>query len=170
MFDDEKIITQPCVGCGFCCLKTPCEACRRLYPSARICPQLLWISEKNRYICGLMTIPGLVGESYRRELYAGEGCCSNLNSWRQDVKNRHHEKEINNKIKEPIVLDKYFQIFLNCLGREMISGISIFLIISNFIGTLRKFDIDEDTIKEVATLIDYYIKNNRTKFAEDFMG
>ena len=77
---------KKCVGCGYCCIKAKCVASERLYPNAKICPQLKWLGD--RYICGLMTLPGSTGEFYRRELAANEGCSSGLNSWRQDIRRR----------------------------------------------------------------------------------
>ena len=84
----EDLKVKPCVGCGFCCITAKCSAGQRLYPSAKTCPALLWSDEKNRYYCDLMSLPGNIGFEYRKELYAGEGCCAGLNSWRNDIKNR----------------------------------------------------------------------------------
>ena len=57
----DGIRVRDCVGCGYCCAKTQCDASRRLYPSADHCPQLLWMEEDKRYKCGLMLISGPVG-------------------------------------------------------------------------------------------------------------
>jgi hypothetical protein len=107
--------TYECIGCGFCCYKAKCVAGQRLYSSATICPLLLWNGQ--RYVCDLMSIPGNVGFAYRKELYAGEGCCMNLNTWRQNIKERN---EISQK-KVKLLIAKEFQIFLYCLGREWLS-------------------------------------------------
>jgi hypothetical protein len=74
---------KKCVGCGYCCIKAKCAGSQRLYPDAKICPQLHW--QGDRYFCGLMFLPGIEGATYRKELAAGEGCYSGLNSWRKDV-------------------------------------------------------------------------------------
>jgi hypothetical protein len=44
----------------------------------------------NRYVCTLMLDP-VEGEKFRRELFAGDGCCAPLNCWRDDVRNRDDE-------------------------------------------------------------------------------
>lgn len=71
-----------CVGCGFCCIKTPCDVARRIYGPISECPKLRWNGE--RYVCELVELPGQLGEDYRKELHIGAGCCAGLNSWRGD--------------------------------------------------------------------------------------
>jgi len=77
---------KKCVGCGYCCIKAKCATSERLYPNAKTCPQLHW--QRDRYVCGLMLLPGMEGETHRRELAADEGCSSGLNSWRKDIRRR----------------------------------------------------------------------------------
>ena len=157
---------KKCVGCGFCCISAPCIAADRLYPGAKICPQLNWSDENNRYYCGLMDIPGLVGLSYKKELYAGEGCCSNLNTWRQDVKNRHPKKETNF-----LTIDPMFQLYLKSLGEEFISGDKITLTINSFIHNLIKhMGMNQAEAIKNGELVDSYIRSNRSTFMEEFMG
>jgi hypothetical protein len=155
-----------CVGCGYCCLKTPCDAARRLYPGATACPQLRWEEQANRYVCGLMTIAGTVGESYRQELYAGAGCCSALNSWRKDVKNRHHN--ISDPYQNP--LPQIFQIFLKCWAQEFISSDSIALVLANYIRQLEKADYAEKEINIIKSHIAHCLKENRHSHIKEFMG
>ena len=157
--------TQPCVGCGYCCMKTPCDASRRLYPGATICPQLFWVLD--RYECGLMKIAGLVGEGYREELAAGEGCCSSLNSWRQDVKPRN---TFDARHQLP-PLSTEFQVFLKCWASEFISVDMIRLVLAK----MKKALIEQQNYSEVDAAVTihqimHYIESNRHSFMKEFMG
>lgn len=157
----KKVDRFTCVGCGFCCSKAPCVASVRLYPGVKICPQLIWAEEDNRYICGLMTIPGLVGQSYRKELYANEGCCTNLNSWRHDVKDR----KIQNK--NLLTIDKLFQIFLRCLGEQFIIKDVIELTLMKFEHMLKKDSITDS--ENITELVRSYMDSNRPSYLKEFM-
>ena len=159
-------IMKQCVGCGFCCLKAPCEASVRLYKGAEQCPQLIWTGPVNRYLCGLMTLPEPLGESYRKELYANTGCCSGLNSWRNDVKNRHHN--ISDPYQNPI--PQMLQIFLKCWAREFISSDVIVLVLSSFIEDLKKANYSEKEIELIKPRILHYVKENRQSYIKEFMG
>ena len=69
----------PCVGCGYCCLKSQCIISERKYGRQDICPALYWNGDQ--YRCNVWReIDGI-----------GAGCCSSLNSWRKEVKNRSRE-------------------------------------------------------------------------------
>lgn len=82
--------TKACVGCGYCCISAPCVAALKLHGShLNHCPELHWNGA--RYVCRLMLREGKTGAFYRRELYAGEGCSSGLNTWRRDVRPRLEE-------------------------------------------------------------------------------
>jgi len=76
-----------CVGCGYCCIKSPCVLGQMWYgsePTER-CPGLVW--KKSRYVCKLIEEhPN--DDSLKKELSVGEGCCCGLNSWRRNVKKR----------------------------------------------------------------------------------
>ena len=158
--------TSECVGCGFCCFKAKCGAAVRLYPSAEICPALEWNKERKRYICMLMDLPGNLGPEYRKELYAGEGCCSNLNTWRKDVQQR---KEIEWKHKA-VLIPKIFQMFLASLGKEWISSDVLYLAISGFQQDLIKDGYAVEESKEIITLVAHYLKSNRPSRIKEFMG
>ena len=75
-----------CVGCGYCCLTAPC-ACgwTSVWEPGGGCPHLVWNGE--RYLCE-RAIEGPGASDFRIALAIGEGCCSSLNSWRQDVRYR----------------------------------------------------------------------------------
>lgn len=155
-----------CVGCGFCCIKTPCQVSMRLYPSVKYCPQLIWDDEKGRYFCGLMIIEGLIGEGYRKELYAGEGCCSSLNSWRNDVKKR--EPQLNRTCINP--LPEIMQIFIKCLAGNFTSTTQIKIITSQMAEILLDKGYDENEIKNILTNIIHTFEENQSSFMKSFMG
>jgi len=164
---DEIGVVKECCGCGFCCLQAKCAAGARLYPSAKVCPALIWSNESNRYYCDLATISGPVGSAYRQELHIGAGCCSNLNSWRKDVKNRHPV----DKVEVPLTIDPMFQLFLNCLGREWMSGDATFLLLSSFVFCLiNHMNMSEDDAAKVGNLVKHYIQENKFEFVKEFMG
>jgi len=154
-----------CIGCGFCCFKAKCGAAVRLYTSAEVCPALEWNEDRKRYICMLMQLPGNLGEIYRKELYAEEGCCMNLNSWRKDVQKR---REIEWKHKG-VVIPKIFQMFLASLGREWISQDALYLTVLRFQQDLIKDGYVEAEAKEIGKLIAHYLKSNRPSMVESFM-
>jgi len=154
-----------CNGCGFCCYKAKCVAAARLYPAAEICPALKWTEEKKRYVCDLMQLPGNLGEIYRKELYAGEGCCMNLNTWRKVVQKRR-EIELEHKT---VIIPKIFQMFLASLGREWISQDALYLAIMGFQQNLIKDGYIEEEAKEIGILVAHYLKGNRPSIIKDFM-
>jgi len=157
---------KQCVGCGFCCMKTPCDASRRLYKGATVCPQLEWSEKNSRYICGLMVIPGQLGQDYRQELHCGAGCCSGLNTWRLDVKQR--SPDLNRTALNP--LPEIMQIFLRSLAKEFISTDSIYLAICNMQAELQRREYAEEEIQIITKNIEHAFTTNRTSFNEDFMG
>jgi hypothetical protein len=73
------MIFPKCVGCGYCCWLAPCVLCRTRHGLVKRCPELFW--DGSKYRCKL-------ADNYKEELAIGCGCCSNLNTWRQDVKRR----------------------------------------------------------------------------------
>jgi hypothetical protein len=165
MIKTNDIKFYKCVGCGFCCIQAKCAAGQRLYPSADVCPALTWSDSDNRYFCDLMTIPGKIGFEYRQELYEGAGCCSNLNSWRNDVKNRSKIKK-----EEICSLDPIFQKFLHQLGREFMSSDCFYLALYGLQGELISEGNDIEETKNLMKLIQHNFKNSRSKFNEEFMG
>lgn len=159
--------TSECVGCGFCCIKAPCGAARRLYPGAEICPQLIWSDEKNRYFCGLMSLPGNLGLEYRKELYAGEGCCMNLNSWRKDVKKRTPDRQ--GTLYNP--LSPVFQAFLKAYSSEaFINGDLTSIMLINFKHELKNLSYSDEDIKNIMTNVAHVLSENKNNFARSFMG
>jgi hypothetical protein len=161
MDDIGKI--KDCIGCGFCC-QTPCYVSARIYPGAKPCPALKWNGE--RHVCDLMTLPGSLGAEYRKELYAGDGCCSNLNSWRREPLQDRTKKE------EPVMetLPEIFQIFLHCLGREFVSPDVLYLTILSTISELNKRGYTKEKIERISKLINHYLKGEESSFKRSFMG
>lgn len=72
----------PCVGCGYCCIVVPCVHSLARY-GLEDCPALQWGG--NRYRCAL-------ANELAEELAIGEGCTSELNSWRRDVRCRDSQR------------------------------------------------------------------------------
>ena len=162
----DEIITQPCVGCGFCCLKVPCEASRRLGYGSTKCQFLLWVEQEKRYKCELMMFAGPLGEAYRKELYAGAGCCSNLNTWRKDVKKRD-SIDMDDRWKP---LDSIFQVFIKSLSQNFVSGDVIALTISMMEPELKRRNYTHREIKHINSEIVHMFTQNRRTFHEKFMG
>jgi len=154
-----------CVGCGYCCIKAPCTASARLYPGAISCPQLIWDEDKSRYFCGLMMLPGDLGKFYRRELYAGTGCCSSLNSWRKDVKKREFPKP---SFGNPLTPE--FQIFLRCYASGFVGSDEVQLLLIQFISELKKRSYSEGAIHHLVVNIENIISQNRSSSFKEFMG
>lgn len=158
--------THECVGCGYCCIKTPCEAARRLYPGVTECPQLTWVDDSGRYICNLMTLPEPLGGDYRKQLYAGEGCCCSLNSWRQNVRRRI--PEMTRTSMNP--LPELMQLFIGSLSKQMISTDVMALTLGSLQQSLEARNYDDYEIELIMKSIIHLFKNNRSSFIENFVG
>ncbi len=77
-------LVRSCIGCGYCCVKATCALGWLIYPDSEgLCPALEWTGE--RHVCRLARLPGVVGEACRSTLAIDAGCCSSLNSWRQEL-------------------------------------------------------------------------------------
>jgi hypothetical protein len=111
-------------------------------------------------------INGPLGEQYRKELFAGEGCCCGLNSWRQDVKKRTGIET--STYLNP--LPKLMQQFLTCLAGEFISGDSLILTVYKFKSMLEKDGICEDEANTICNHIIDIFNNQRNSFTKGFMG
>jgi len=77
----------PCIGCGYCCNKSPCGIFMihrtHTFTKWRGCPELQW--DGTRHWCGLML--SKEGEERQKLMdleHVGKGCCSSLNSWRKE--------------------------------------------------------------------------------------
>jgi len=89
MKDDRDTVTRPCKGCGYCCHKAMCAPGVMLVGKMeRHCPGLYWDSSENKYRCAYAKN----NNTFAAAIWAGEGCCSPLNSWRKDVRKRSYEE------------------------------------------------------------------------------
>jgi len=166
-----KLKTKSCVGCGFCCLKTPCGASLRLYGTTTRCPALRWDTDGKRYACRLMQLPGVIGERYRAELYAGAGCCAGLNTWRKDVQPREGG-EIGDRIVpvEANPIPPIMQAFLRTLGQQMISSDVWALTCLAWVRELKKMGHSAEQAETLSALALAQMKSEQSSFMRDFMG
>jgi len=81
-----EVVYRQCVGCGYCCLKIPCFGAlfHGWVDEKMRCTKLIWDEEANRYWCQRAKENRLFAEN----IYVGQGCSSDLNTWRKDVKYR----------------------------------------------------------------------------------
>lgn len=165
-FNDGIGKIRDCVGCGFCCIKSPCGAAQRLHNRfIEKCPELHW--NGSRYTCKLMEKEGELGENYRRELYAGDGCCCNLNDWRRDVKPRLGEDE---PTKPNHQIDSLFQKFLHTLGKQWIGGDALALTLYAYQDVLAKDGFSDEEAVSISLQVAYYLQGERSDMIDDFMG
>ena len=73
----------PCVGCGYCCIKMPCV--KQFMAPDGSCTRLYWNERDQMYRCKEIEENRLFRLVMAPE---GSGCCSPLNSWREDVRRR----------------------------------------------------------------------------------
>ena len=158
---------DPCIGCGFCCTKTMCGAGLRVHGINIVpCPSLEWNGD--RHVCKLMTTPGDLGDRYKKELYAGEGCCANLNSW-------YYEPLIDRtKIKKDIPLTNpipsMMQMFISVLAKEFMSSDAIFLVVNGFKGQLIKNGYSKEGAEYIGTRCMELFNNQKSRYMKDFIG
>lgn len=154
-----------CVGCGYCCMKAPCGVAVRLHGTGLSrCPHLKW--KGSRYVCLLMVGDSEVAREYRRELFAGIGCCSGMNSWRKDVKPRRGEEKIS--FNNP--LSKEMQLFLRCLGMQFVSGDTIYLACTVMKQKLVGEGWEESRANHYTWSIWQAFIGNQSKSSKEFMG
>jgi len=167
----DGVEIKDCVGCGLCCVKTKCVAGARLYKSATICPALKWSG--SRHTCDLMELPGALGETYRAELYAGEGCCMGLfNDWRDDLRDRTQSVESissNRALENPI--PSLMQTFIKSLSCDpFFNGDSFYLGLFRFKAALERQERNEAEVSLIITKVIELAQESRPKMGRDFMG
>ncbi|HDQ41223.1 MAG TPA: hypothetical protein ENN39_09385 [Desulfonatronum sp.] len=64
----------------------------RLHGYQPRCPELFWDNGQGRYLCRLAKDP-VHGETFRRALLIGKGCCAPLNPWREEARNRENTSD-----------------------------------------------------------------------------
>ena len=85
-----KLNPRQCVGCGYCCKKAMCAVGQGVSVNHSLtvmdqeCQFLVWHKEDDKYRC----ILAMDSPKYAKMILAGAGCCSPLNTWRQDVRER----------------------------------------------------------------------------------
>lgn len=163
----DELKVRDCVGCGYCCLKTPCELARRLYPTLKTeCPELIW--NGSRYICRAFDKAyGSLKENIRNNLAIGAGCCCGLNSWRKEVIPRRPKD--NPEQFQKIEIDPLFKTFLRAMSREMMGGDLMVLILGGMKSILEKEGKSKEEINEISKEIIYILKD-RPQWIESFMG
>jgi len=168
MEKSSELKVRKCVGCGYCCMKAPCEIARRIYGAGLVeCPKLEWSELNNRYICGLMVLEGTQGQDYRQELHCGAGCCCGLNSWRQDVKKRSRAATSYGHPPIPAM----FQAFLKCYGAEpFIGGDTTSLILSSYNAELQRLEYSQDEVEHIMKSVVRYITSNKSSKFKGFMA
>jgi len=162
----------PCIGSGFCCKKAPCEASLRAYGNHTRCPGLAWDESQTKYVCRLMQLPGKLGENYRKELYAGEGCCANIgNTHRKDIAEGRRPPEIDyDDIERKFPpLSKELQMFAAVLGRQFLSGDAMYLTLCDLEHQLAK-EFSKEYAEYVIRELEHFYKQQRSSFQEGFMG
>jgi len=75
---------NPCVGCGYCCIKVMCWIGLSKHGFNERCPALTWSDSNERYYCKLAQEDATIADN----LHIGAGCSSDLNTWRKDVRER----------------------------------------------------------------------------------
>jgi hypothetical protein len=84
---DDEYPSRPCVGCGYCCISVPCYlSADGGYWVDGQCEMLIWSEKDKRYWCQLIIDDPLIGGEY--DLAVGCGCCSPLNTWRNNIRER----------------------------------------------------------------------------------
>ena len=85
---EEELYVRKCIGCGYCCLKAVCllgQAHGNVTHPDQRCPYLQWTNHDARYICMLYK----KNPQFKDRLHIGAGCCSPLNTYRKEVKERN---------------------------------------------------------------------------------
>ncbi len=166
-----QITVKDCIGCGFCCVKTTCMAGLENYDSSRPCKGLVWDDFETRHYCKLCRGDNQPAYFYRKHLHVGAGCCAGLNSWRREPLQDRTKTILDGAsglLQSPI--PEVMQHFLTAMGREMISGDLISMMIMNYKKLLINAGYDEDTANIYSKYTMTYIKQNRSKRTEEFMG
>jgi len=88
---DSLITYKACIGCGYCCMKSPCAVSLfAKYWKNGSCQALKWNGK--RYVCLYIIDAKEIKRTEREfDLAIGAGCCSSMNTWRNEVKNRDDE-------------------------------------------------------------------------------
>ncbi len=96
-----------CVGCGYCCLQSPCAVSVSIYGITGLCPALHWRESRKRYLCSIFKVAV--------KQFSDEGCSSSLNSWRKEIKIRVEAEQKANEISKVSICSKgrLFELLVN---------------------------------------------------------
>lgn len=86
----EETRFPACIGCGYCCMKVPCQLVEVVGGEWHGCPHLTFA--QGRHWCRLVVHyqlneglqPGSQDVDVNAVLSIGDGCCSSMNSWRRE--------------------------------------------------------------------------------------
>ena len=163
---------RPCLGCGFCCLQAQCGLSVRVHAYKEICPSLYWNETRKRHLC--RAVEGDLIITNGEELDIGAGCCSPLNSWRNEVKNRIPERMASTafgEMRDKIPFDKYFQEFVFILGKQWLSGDVVALTLGAFKRSIiEKFGISDRDATQLCSKILHIMREQQSSFVKNFIG
>lgn len=156
------MMSKSCIGCGFCCRKTPCDVARRAgkVDNRGKCQLLRWDGE--RYRCGIMVdeFYDYVRAKYIQDLSIGAGCCAGLNTDRERIPSPA-ECELVVPEERDIPWKRIVQVFARSLMSGMASGDQVFIMAS---------DIERELGRDVADVFVAACKDSQTSFMKGFMG
>jgi len=163
-------MNNQCIGCGYCCVSATCVAGVEKFGVSKPCKGLKWDDENKRHYCILCIGENQSSFFYRKHLHIGEGCCSNLNSWRREPLQDRTKTILSsgNLLESPI--NEVMQHFLVALGQQFISSDSIALAMSTFYANLLKAGYDVETTRIYCNWTAKYIAQSKSSFMEGFMG
>lgn len=167
----DGIEASPCLGCGYCCLQAQCGLSVRVHTYKEICPSLYWGEARKRHLC--RAVEGDLIVTNGKELSIGEGCCSPLNSWRKEIKNRIPEKlaYVNSKNINKINFDKFFQEFVFILGKQWLSGDVVALTLAAYKRSIiEKFGISDRDASQLCKRIHHIMREQQSSFVKGFIG
>lgn len=149
-------VVKECVGCGFCCKKTPCELAFRVYGNVTKCPSLIWDKEAKRYWCKIILDP-IIGPKNMDELYIGAGCCCGLNTDRDNILPPEETATI-----ASYQMAKETKILIAKLANQMISGDILWLTFNSVAHELNDMRFLDEAL--------FIARQQRSSFNEKFMG
>jgi len=116
------------------------------------CPALVY--KDGRYWCDLCRPTSLVADRYRRELFIGEGCCSPLNSDRQNI------PPPGPTAARPEI-GRDCRLLLRAMAHQWLSGDQLWLILNEAAQVLGR-----EWMAEAGRIM----REERSSMAEQFMG
>ena len=159
--DELEYTPRPCVGCGFCCRKTPCELAYRIHGGGLTrCPELTY--HDGRWWCSAVErAVGPLADEYREGLYIGAGCCSALNSDRLKIPTPEQVGwGKGEKVADQTNWKGAFQSLCTIMGNEFLNPDLL---------TLMAVQLQRRSGPRVAKEFVHWVKENRSPFVEQMM-